>query len=74
MSPRPPDPPAVVSTPGQVPLLVRAHLAGSVAHAAPWGVALDGLLAASCGRRRRPPRSPQDTPRNPWPTLPTRRT
>ena len=41
-----PQPPAVVATAGQVPLLVRAHLAGSVAHAAPWGVSLDGLLAA----------------------------
>lgn len=29
-----------------VPLRIRAHLAGGVAHAAPWGTALDGLLAA----------------------------
>lgn len=29
-----------------VPLLVRAHLAHGIAHAAPWGVSLDGLLAA----------------------------
>jgi len=29
-----------------VPLQVRAHLATGLAHAAPWGVALDGLLAA----------------------------
>ncbi len=29
-----------------VPLQVRAHLAAGLAHAAPWGVALDGLLAA----------------------------
>ncbi len=28
------------------PLLVRAHLAAGIAHAAPWGIALDGLLAA----------------------------
>ncbi len=28
------------------PLLVRAHLATGIAQAAPWGVALDGLLAA----------------------------
>lgn len=29
-----------------VPLIVRARLAAGIAHAAPWGVALDGLLAA----------------------------
>lgn len=29
-----------------VPLLVRAHLASGIAHAGPWGIALDGLLAA----------------------------
>lgn len=29
-----------------VAMLVRAHLAGGVAHAAPWCTALDGLLAA----------------------------
>ena len=28
------------------PLLVRAHLAAGIAQAAPWGIALDGLLAA----------------------------
>lgn len=28
------------------PLLVRAHLAGGLAQAAPWGIALDGLLAS----------------------------
>lgn len=31
---------------GMVPLQVRAHLAGGVAQAAPWGIALDGLLAS----------------------------
>lgn len=29
-----------------VPLLVRAHLAAGIAQAAPWGIALDGILAA----------------------------
>jgi len=29
-----------------VPLRVRAHLATGIAQAAPWGIALDGLLAA----------------------------
>jgi len=29
-----------------VPLRIRAHLAAGIAQAAPWGVALDGLLAA----------------------------
>lgn len=29
-----------------VPLQVRAHMAAGIAHAAPWGVSLDGLLAA----------------------------
>lgn len=29
-----------------VPLQVRAHLVAGIAHAAPWGIALDGLLAA----------------------------
>lgn len=28
------------------PLRVRAHLASGIAHAAPWGIALDGLLAS----------------------------
>lgn len=28
------------------PLRVRAHLASGIAHAAPWGIALDGILAA----------------------------
>lgn len=29
-----------------IPLQVRAHLAAGIAQAAPWGIALDGLLAA----------------------------
>lgn len=29
-----------------IPLLVRARLAAGIAHAAPWGITLDGLLAA----------------------------
>jgi hypothetical protein len=29
-----------------VPLRVTAHLAGGLAHAGPWGIALDGLLAS----------------------------
>lgn len=29
-----------------VPLLIRARLAAGIAHAAPWSIALDGLLAA----------------------------
>lgn len=36
-----------------VPLLVRAHMASGVAHAAPWGVALDGLLAAEMWSRHK---------------------
>lgn len=28
------------------PMRVRAHLASGIAHAAPWGIALDGLLAS----------------------------
>ena len=30
-----------------VPLRVTAHLAGGIAQAAPWGIALDGLLASA---------------------------
>jgi CRISPR type IV-associated protein Csf3 len=33
------------------PLRVRAHLAGGIAHAAPWGIALDGLLASELWAR-----------------------
>lgn len=29
-----------------VPLRVRAHLSAGIAQAAPWGIALDGLLAS----------------------------
>lgn len=29
-----------------VPMRVRAHLASGIAHAAPWGISLDGLLAS----------------------------
>ncbi len=36
-----------------VPLLVRAHLAAGVAHAGPWGIALDGLLAAELWDRHK---------------------
>jgi len=32
---------------GHVPLTVRAELAGGIAQAAPWGIALDGLLASA---------------------------
>ncbi|MDI9941307.1 hypothetical protein QM806_38840 [Rhodococcus sp. IEGM 1351] len=31
---------------GMVPLVVRARMAGGVAHAVPWGISLDGLLAS----------------------------
>lgn len=33
-------------SPTMIPMRVRAHLATGIAHAAPWGIALDGLLAA----------------------------
>jgi CRISPR type IV-associated protein Csf3 len=33
------------------PLIVRAHLAAGIAQAAPWGIALDGLLAAQLWAR-----------------------
>lgn len=33
------------------PVRVRAHLAGGIAHAAPWGIALDGLLASELWAR-----------------------
>jgi CRISPR type IV-associated protein Csf3 len=33
-------------TASMVPLQVRAHLASGIAQAAPWGIALDGLLAS----------------------------
>lgn len=36
-----------------VPLLVRAHLAYGFAHAAPWGIALDGLLASQMWHDRK---------------------
>lgn len=29
-----------------IPILVRAYLAAGIAHAAPWGISLDGLLAS----------------------------
>ncbi|MCO7221549.1 hypothetical protein [Klenkia sp. PcliD-1-E] len=35
------------ATTSHVPLIVRAELAGGIAQAAPWGIALDGLLAAA---------------------------
>ncbi|QSE87822.1 hypothetical protein JWS13_03940 (plasmid) [Rhodococcus pseudokoreensis] len=31
---------------GMVPLIIRAKLAAGVAHAVPWGISLDGLLAS----------------------------
>ncbi|MDN5768897.1 MAG: hypothetical protein L0H78_24210, partial [Humibacillus sp.] len=31
---------------GHQPMVIRAHLAAGIAQAAPWGIALDGLLAA----------------------------
>ncbi|MFD7012410.1 hypothetical protein [Rhodococcus jostii] len=31
---------------GMVPMVVRARLAGGVAHGVPWGISLDGLLAS----------------------------
>jgi CRISPR type IV-associated protein Csf3 len=42
-------------TPGPqlAPLLIRARLASGVAHAAPWGIALDGLLAAELWAERK---------------------
>ncbi|MCD2157860.1 hypothetical protein LQL77_29380 [Rhodococcus cerastii] len=54
------------------PFLVRAHLSSGLAHASPWGIALDGILAAElwadhkagaldCGEYV-PALSPQATP------------
>lgn len=40
------------------PLVVRAELAAGIAHAAPWGVALDGLLAAEVWSRLKPSQPP----------------
>ena len=40
------------------PLVVRAELAAGIAHAAPWGVALDGLLAAEVWSRLKPGQPP----------------
>ena len=53
-----------------VPLLVRARLESGVAWAAPWGIALDGLLAAQAWAQRKdelraagaPPAGLADTP------------
>ena len=36
-----------------VPLLIRARLAGGIAHATPWGIALDGLLASEIWHTRK---------------------
>lgn len=36
-----------------IPILVRARLAAGIAHAAPWGISLDGLLAAELWARRK---------------------
>lgn len=36
-----------------VPLRVRAHLASGIAQAAPWGISLDGLLAAELWAARK---------------------
>lgn len=41
-----PPPSWLQSEPSMRPLLVRAHLASGIAQAAPWGIALDGLLAS----------------------------
>lgn len=38
---------------GFVPLLVRAHLSHGIAHAAPWSVSLDGLLASQIWQQRK---------------------
>lgn len=35
------------------PFLVRAHLAAGVAHATPWGISLDGLLASELWANRK---------------------
>ena len=35
------------------PLTVRAHLAFGIAQAAPWGIALDGLLASELWARQK---------------------
>lgn len=40
------------------PLIVRADLATGLAHAAPWGTALDGLLAAELWARHKATREP----------------
>lgn len=36
-----------------VPLLIRARLASGIAHATPWGIALDGLLASEIWHARK---------------------
>lgn len=45
-----------------VPLQIRAHLASSAASAAPWGVALDGLLASELWQDRKALRAAQNLP------------
>ena len=43
-----------MTSPGPfVPLLIRACLAGGIAHATPWGIALDGLLASEIWHTRK---------------------
>lgn len=39
--------------PGMQALQIRAHLASGIAHAAPWGIALDGLLASQLWAERK---------------------
>ncbi|MFD7161738.1 hypothetical protein ACFV9C_44635 [Kribbella sp. NPDC059898] len=45
-----------------VPLQIRAHLASSTASGAPWGVALDGLLASELWHDRKARRFAQNLP------------
>lgn len=43
----------LTATGGHVPLLIRARLSAGIAWAAPWGIALDGLLAAQTWAQRK---------------------
>ncbi len=36
----------MTGTEEMAPFLVRAHLSSGLAHATPWGISLDGILAA----------------------------
>jgi CRISPR type IV-associated protein Csf3 len=48
--------------PRHVPVVVRARLASGIAQAAPWGIALDGLIAAAAWDRRKQELAASGTP------------